>query len=111
MKPPDLSRPLNAQQERALRGIARARSYLLVCFYTLPLYIGALLLLLNNGRSITGFMFVYMAVYAVFAVNMAVRRCPRCYQQFFVRHIFLNMVTKRCTHCNQPLQSGHLEKF
>ena len=104
-------RPLTAAQEKSLRQIARARSYLLVCFYTLPLYIAGLIMLLNDGRSITALMYVYMLVYAVFAINMALRRCPRCQEQFFVRHVFLNVVTRKCTHCGQSLRPVHHEKF
>lgn len=103
--------PNSEQQRVSLRNLGRARSYMLVCFYTLPLYIAALLMLLNNGREITLLMFVYMGVYAVFAINMTLRRCPCCNEPFFVRHIFLNMVTKKCTHCGLPLSERNKEKF
>jgi hypothetical protein len=71
----------------------------MVCFYTLPLYIVALFLLLNEGRGVTAFMFVYMAVYALFAVDMVLKVCPRCNRQFFVKSFFLNFITYRCVHC------------
>ena len=102
---------MTVAQEKSLRHISRARSYLLVCFYTLPLYVAGLILLLNNGRSITTLMYVYMLVYAIFAINMAMRHCPRCQQQFFVRHVFLNVVTHKCTHCGQSMHPDHHEKF
>ncbi len=87
------------QLEQKLHRVDRSRSRMLVCFYTLPLYVVALILLLNEGRSVTGFMVVYMAVYAVFAVDMVVRKCPRCDEQFFVKVLFLNFLTRRCVHC------------
>ena len=87
------------KQEQQLHRIDRSRSRLIVCFYTLPLYAVALVLLLNEGRGVTTFMFVYMAVYAVFAVDMVVRVCPRCGEQFFVKAFFLNFITRRCVHC------------
>jgi len=92
------------QQLQQLRRIDRSRSRLIVCFYTLPLYVIALILLLNEGRSVTAFMFVYMAVYAIFAVDMVVRVCPRCGEQFFVKAFFLNFFTRKCVHCGLPCQ-------
>lgn len=88
-----------ARLEQQLHRINRSRSRLMVCFYTLPLYVVALVLLLNEGRSVTAFMFVYMAVYAIFAVDMVIRTCPRCGEQFFVRSFFLNFFTRKCAHC------------
>ena len=106
---------MNQEQEAlkmliALRRLRRARSQLMVCFLTLPLYVASLVLLLNNGRSIVYFMLFYMAVYAVFSINMVVRPCPRCRQQFFVRNFFLNPFTRKCMHCGESLQQ-HREKF
>ena len=85
--------------QQKLHRVNRSRSRMLVCFYTLPLYVIALVLLLNEGRSVTTFMFVYMAVYAVFAVDMVIRECPRCGEQFFVRGFLLNFFARRCVHC------------
>ena len=87
---------------RALRGITRSRSRLIVCFFTLPVYILALWALLNNGRDIIGFMFIYMGLYAIFAISMAAKRCPDCGNQFFVKVFLLNVVTKNCVHCSLP---------
>lgn len=95
----------------ALARLARARGYLLVCFYTLPLYIAGLVILLNNRRDITAFMLLYMALYALFAVNLVVRRCPRCRQQFFVRSLFLNPFTRKCLHCGTHLPRVASRKF
>ncbi len=86
---------------RALRGINRARTRLAVCFWTLPVYILAIWVLLNNGRSIDSMMWIYMAVYAGFAIDMSMRNCPSCHKQFYVKNIFLNLLTKRCVHCGQ----------
>ena len=98
---------------RVLHKIDRARSRLLVCFYTLPLYIIALLVLLNQGRRITLIMFVYMSVYAVFAIDMVVKQCPVCREQFFVKRFFLNFFTRKCVHCGtfyRKYQAGAEEK-
>ncbi|MFM1896212.1 MAG: hypothetical protein RLZZ385_1286 [Pseudomonadota bacterium] len=94
-----------------LARLQRARNSMLVCFFTLPLYVAGLLMLLNNGRTITLFMVSYMVVYAVFAVNMVVRPCPRCGEQFFVRRFFLNPLARRCMHCRLALPARHREKF
>ena len=97
------------QLKAKLRVIERARSRLMVCFYTLPLYIIVLLMLLNERRSVTSLMFVYMAVYAIFAVGMVIRACPRCGEQFFVKGFLLNFFTRRCVHCGlscRPPRNG-----
>ncbi|MBL4820580.1 MAG: hypothetical protein JKY98_06275 [Gammaproteobacteria bacterium] len=93
---PDL---LDPQKQQALHKINRARSRLMVCFWTLPIYVVALVLLLNEGRSGTVFMLVYMGVYALFAIDMVIRECPGCRNQFFVKGFFLNCFTRTCMHC------------
>ena len=103
---------LTEQQQQSLQRIARSRSKMMVCFYTLPLYIFALLLLLSNGRSINTFMFVYMIVYAIFAINMVIRVCPVCHDQFYVKGFLLNFFSRRCVHCRQPSEPlSHREKI
>jgi len=87
---------------KALRGIVRARTRLVVFFWTLPVYVVAIWMLLNNGRSIDSMMWIYMAVYAGFAIDMTMRKCPSCQKQFYVRNIFLNLITRQCLHCGQP---------
>jgi len=84
---------------KALRQISRARTRLLVCLLTLPVYMVAVWMLLQNQRGIDAFMFIYMALWAAFAFDMARRRCPQCGKQFFVKTIFLNLISKRCMHC------------
>ena len=79
----------------------------MVCLLTLPVYMVAVWILLQNQRTTETFMFIYMAMWAAFAVDMARRRCPRCGEQFFVRVIFLNLISKRCVHCKLPLSGGH----
>ena len=83
----------------ALRGIHRARTRLLVCLLTLPVYMAGVWFLLENDQGIEAFMYAYMAVWGVFAVDMAVRKCPRCGEQFYVKTVLLNLITKRCVHC------------
>ena len=86
-------------KKKQLQHIFRSRSRLMVCFYTLPLYMVALILLLNQGRGVTFFMFIYMAVYAVFAIDMVSKKCPACGNQFFVATFFLSFFTSKCVHC------------
>lgn len=84
-----------------LLTIVRARTRLAVCFWTLPIYIVAVWVLLNNGRSVDSMMWIYMAVYAGFAIDMSMRKCPNCREQFYVKNIFLNLLSKKCVHCGQ----------
>lgn len=88
-----------AHTRKVLRQISRARTRLLVCLLTLPVYMVAVWMLLQNQRGIDAFMFIYMALWAAFAYDMARRRCPQCGEQFFVKTIFLNLISKRCMHC------------
>lgn len=88
-----------------LRKLSRARTRLLVCFWTLPVYVVAIWALLNNGRSIDTIMWIYMGLYAAFAVDMARRLCPQCGKQFFVKTILLNLLTHECVHCHLPLRT------
>ncbi len=88
-----------AQLAAMLRPIARARTRLIVCLLTLPVYMIAVWILLNNQRSVDSFMFIYMGVWSAFAVDMARRRCPQCGEQFFVKYILLNLRSRRCVHC------------
>lgn len=92
-----------AYRRQVLRKLGRARTRLIVCFWTLPVYIIAIWILLNNGRDIETIMWIYMGLYAIFAVDMAIRRCPQCGEQFFVKTILLNLVTRRCVHCSLEL--------
>ena len=86
-------------RQQQLRKISRARTRLLVCFWTLPIYVISVWMLLNNGRNIDSIMWIYMGLYALFAIDMVRRRCPQCNQQFFVKTILMNLVTHRCVHC------------
>lgn len=82
-----------------LRILRKARNYLMVCFLTFPLYVYAVTELLGNGQDITWLMLGYMLLYAVFGINMSVKRCPRCHEQFFVKKFFLNPFRRSCAHC------------
>jgi hypothetical protein len=99
----DLSQQQYEHLRQQLRQIGRARTRLMVCLLTLPVYMVAVWFLLQNQRSVDTFMFMYMALWAAFAIDMARRRCPNCGQQFFVKVIFLNLISKRCVHCTLPL--------
>ncbi len=92
----------NKGTRRVLRRVSRSRTRLVVCFWTLPIYVIAIWILLNNGREIDSMMWIYMAVYAGFAIDMSMRRCPACRRQFYVKSIFLNLLTRDCVHCGQP---------
>jgi len=95
----------NPHVRKVLRQISRARTRLLVCLGTLPVYMVAVWFLLENQRSVDSFMFMYMAVWSGFAIDMARRRCPNCGEQFFVKIIFLNLITRRCVHCSLALDA------
>ena len=88
-----------------LLRVLRARTRLLVCIATFPVYAVGVWMLLSNGRSIDSFMFIYMALWSAFALNMSTRKCPACGRQFFVKVIFLNLLTKRCVHCGLDLDA------
>jgi hypothetical protein len=90
---------LSEQVLAVLKQIKRARSQLLVCFMTLPLYVMAVAGLVGSGQDISVLMLAYMALYAGFGINLSVKRCPRCHQQFFVKHYFLNPFPRKCAHC------------
>lgn len=83
----------------ALKKVLRARTRLLVCFATFPVYAVGIWLLLSSGRSIEGFMFIYMGLWSAFAFDMTLRKCPACNKQFFVRSILMSLTSKKCVHC------------
>jgi hypothetical protein len=60
----------SGKHETAVQQLLRARTRLLVCFLTLPLYVLAVWSLLSNGRDVSTLMWVYIALYAVFALDM-----------------------------------------
>lgn len=81
------------------RQLLRARTRLLVVLGTLPVYIVAIWVLLNNRHEIETIMYIYMALWAAFAVDMARRLCPQCHNQFFVKVILMSLRARRCVHC------------
>lgn len=91
--------------QHSLRKIERARIRLLVCFWTLPVYVVVVWMLLNNGQNVDLVMWIYMGLYALFAVDMSRQRCPNCQNQFFVKSILLNLISKKCVHCKQSYKS------
>ena len=72
---------------------------MMVCFCTLPLYMLAIWMLLTNRQGTDAIMFVYMGVWAGFALDMARRRCPLCKKQFYVKDVLMNLRAKLCVHC------------
>ena len=88
---------------QALRKISRARTRMIVCVLTLPVYIFVVWELLANQRKIGSIMVIYMAIWTGFAIHMASRRCPACGKQFFVKVIMLNLLSRRCRHCDLEL--------
>jgi len=94
------------EQEKStrLKQIKRARNRLFVCFWTFPVYVYAVMKVLESGNETTGIMLVYMVVYAIFGANLATKRCPNCHGQFFVKSFFLNPFKSECAHCKQALK-------
>ncbi len=90
----------------ALKRIERSRTRLIVCFWTLPVYMTGVWLLLEERREIDVFMLVYIAIWSGFALDMARRTCPGCGRQFFVRNILMNLITRKCVHCGIPLREN-----
>jgi len=84
----------------SLRKVFRARTRLIVCLWTLPVYVITVWILLMNRQPVDTFMFIYFALCAGFWLDMARRKCPACGKQFFVKSILLNLITRKCVHCN-----------
>jgi hypothetical protein len=89
----------NESWAKSLKDIRNAKSRLIVCFLTFPLYILAVSNLARNGNSVTLLMVLYMLLYAGFGINASLKRCPRCLQQFYVKGFFLNIFIRKCAHC------------
>ena len=89
----------------AVRQLLRARTRLMVCFWTLPVYILIVWVLLSNRQPIDLFMFFYFSLCAGFWIDMVRRRCPVCTKQFYVKSIVLNLRTKKCVHCGLGMDS------
>ena len=90
---------------QAIRQLLRARTRLIVCFWTLPVYILIVWVLLSNRQPIDLFMFFYFCLCAGFWIDMVRRRCPVCTKQFYVKSIVLNLRTKKCVHCGLGMDS------
>lgn len=89
----------------SIKQLHRSRARLIVCFWTLPVYILIVWVLLSNGQSVDSFMFFYFTLCAGFWIDMVRRRCPICAKQFYVRSILLNLKTKNCVHCDFGVDS------
>ena len=90
----------------AVRQLLRARTRLMVCFWTLPVYILIVWVLLSNRQPIDLFMFFYFSLCAGFWIDMVRRRCPSCAKQFYVKSIVLNLRTKKCVHCSLGMDNN-----
>ncbi|MDD9894906.1 MAG: hypothetical protein OXU66_07845 [Gammaproteobacteria bacterium] len=89
-----------------IRKIYRARTRLIVCLWTLPVYILTVWILLSNRQPIDLFMFFYFALCAGFWLDMAWRKCPACDKQFYVKSILLNLITHKCVHCSLDMAAA-----
>jgi len=92
------------QFKKTLCGIRRARTRLFVCFWTFPVYVVAVMRILDSGQETTLIMLAYMLLYAAFGISVALKRCPECQQQFFVKTLFLNPFRHQCAHCGLALK-------
>jgi len=90
---------------KSLKDIRNAKSRLVVCFLTFPLYVVAVSSLAKNGNSVTALMLLYMLLYAGFGINASIKRCPRCHEQFYVKGFFLNIFSSKCAHCGLPAKT------
>ena len=90
----------------AVRQLLRARTRLMVCFWTLPVYVLIVWALLSNRQPIDLFMFFYFSLCAGFWIDMVRRRCPACSKQFYVKSIVLNLRTKKCVHCSLGMDNN-----
>lgn len=94
------TRRSNAKYRPSLKKIYRARTRLIVCLWTLPVYVLTVWILLTNRQPVDMFMFFYFGLCAGFWIDMARRKCPACEKQFYVKSILLNLLTRKCVHCD-----------
>ncbi len=92
------------RKQKRLKELRRARNRLFVCFWTFPVYVLAVMQVLETGNETTLIMFAYMALYAGFGANLATKRCPQCHEQYFVKSFFLNPFRSQCAHCALALK-------
>jgi len=88
-----------------LKKISRARIRLIVCLWTLPVYIFTVWILLSNRQPVDLFMFFYFSLCAAFWLDMARRKCPACSRQFYVKSILLNLMSRKCLHCGLDIHT------
>lgn len=88
-----------------LKKIFRARIRLIVCLWTLPVYISTVWILLSNRQPVDLFMFFYFSLCAAFWLDMARRKCPACSRQFYVKSILLNLMARKCLHCGLDIHT------
>lgn len=98
----------------ALKKVLASRTRMLVSFATLPVYMIGVWVLLSNGSRIDGFLMFYCAVWGGFAVDMMLRKCPACGEQFFVKEIIMSFRSKKCVHCGldmEAIEEGDKREF
>lgn len=108
------SRKSGRQHLPVLKKILASRTRMLVSFATLPVYMIGVWVLLSNGKAIDGFLMFYCAVWGLFAVDMMLRKCPACGEQFFVKEILMSFRSKKCVHCGldmQAIEAGDKREF
>ena len=101
----ELKTALEQGYNSEIRKVHRARTRLLVCFWTLPVYILIVWFLLINRKSVDVFMLFYFVLCAGFWLDMAWRKCPACIKPFYVKSLLLHLVTKKCSHCSLGMKS------
>ena len=101
----ELQTSLSHDYSSKIKKVYRARTRLIVCFWTLPIYISIVWFLLLNRQSVDLFMLFYFVLCASFWLDMAWRKCPACKKQFYVKSILLNLVTRKCVHCSVDMKS------
>ena len=94
------------EREKRLKQIRKARTRLFVCFWTFPVYVYAVLKVLDSGNETTAIMLAYMVLYAWFGASLATKRCPDCHQQYDVKTFFLNPFKTQCVHCGLALKGN-----
>ena len=88
-----------------LKKISRARIRLIVCLWTLPVYMFTVWVLLSNRQPVDLFMFFYFSLCAAFWLDMARRKCPACSRQFYVKSILLNLMSRKCLPCGVDIHT------
>ncbi len=82
-----------------LTEIRIAKQRLIICFWTLPIYVYLVTVIVSRNGDSFWLMMSYISIYAFFGIKAIVKSCPECKKQFFVRGLFLNIFVSKCVHC------------